>query len=198
MHDQKSQQGKFQCDICDRDVFLRVWERVMPEEGESCPIVVPRGLEGDPRHRGGDFPDREDVPCLGSAGREEEGRLQEMVDGELWRWQTYRMLAKRSCQGARNLAGMGEACRRRAKRLSAALFLLSGVRYWPVRQENGQMPRSWFGSLRELFLGEQAAACAYRAAAEECRDNCLRVLYLELAAEGDAHGREIRGLIEKA
>lgn len=196
MQGQKPQQEKFQCNICDRDVFLRVWERVMPEEGESCPIVVPRGMEGDARHRGGDFPEREDVPCLGSAGREEEGRLQEMIDEELRRWQIYRMLARRSCQGARSLAGMGENCRRRAKRLSAALFLLSGVRYWPVRQEGGQMPRSWFGTLRELFLGEQTAACAYRTAAEECRDACLQVLYLDLADESTAHANCVRALVE--
>lgn len=196
MQSQQPPQINMQSDAYDRDVFLRVWERVMPEEGESCPIVVQRSGREDQNHTGDDFPEREDVPCLGSAARSEEGRLQEFVSAELSRWQTYRMLARRSCQGARTLAAMAVNCRRRAKRLSAALFLISGVRFWPQEQTGNPALRSWYGSLRELFLAEQAAACAYRAAAEECRDACLRVLYLDLADECTAHAQGIRALVE--
>lgn len=196
MQSQQPPQGNTPSDAYDRDVFLRVWERVMPEEGESCPIVVQRSERENPNHTSDDFPEREDVPCLGSTARSEEGRLQEWISAELGRWQTYRTLSRRSCQGARTLAGLAANSRRRAKRLSAALFLISGVRFWPQEQMGTPALRSWYGSLRELFLAEQAAACAYRAAAEECRDACLQVLYLDLADESTAHANCIRTLVE--
>lgn len=196
MQSQQPPQNHMQTDAYDRDVFLRVWERVMPEEGASCPIAVQRSEREDQNHAGDDFPEREDVPCLGSAARSEEGRLQEWIGVELGRWQTYRTLSRRSCQGARTLAGMAVNCRRRAKRLSAALFLISGVRFWPQEQTGVPTLRSWYGTLRELFLAEQAAACAYRAAAEECRDACLQALYLDLADECGEHAGFIRTLVE--
>ena len=183
---------------CDRDMFLRVWDRVMPEEREACPIAVPRCDQMMPvvRDAGNDFPPREDVPCLGSAAAADQEQLREFVSRELQHWQEYRVLAQRSCQGSRMLAALAGNCRRRAKRLSAALFLISNVRYWPAEQVRANMPRSWFGALREQFLAEQNRGCAYRAAAEDCRDMCLRQLYLDLAQESTEHAGCIRSLIE--
>ena len=204
---------------CDRDVFLRVWDRVMPVERLDCPIVVERqegcvtvpavmqmpvpaareieahGVSGVDR-AGDDFPTKEDVPCLGSAGEADREKLQEMIGWELTAWRHYQNLTRRGGQGGRTLAALAEGCRRRAKRLSAALFLVSGVRFWPAGQTSVPAPRSYFAALREHFLAEQNRGQSYRAAAEESRDCCLRMLYLELAEECADHAGHIRTLLE--
>lgn len=194
---------------CDRDVFLRVWRRVMPEDTPDCPIsverqeetpmpaAVPNQTPSCPDSAGDDFPTADDVPCLGSGAGADLERLQEFIAQELIRWRAYQNLARRvSGQGGRTLASLAGGCRRRAKRLSAALFLISGVRHWPAEQAAVPAPRSYFGALREHFLSEQNRGCAYRAAAEDCRDACLRALYLDLADECAEHACRIRSLLE--
>lgn len=194
---------------CDRDVFLRVWRRVMPEDTPDCPISVERQEEmpmpaaappkASPAPEGArdDFPANDDVPCLGSGAAPDQDRMQEFIAQELIHWRAYQNLARRvSGQGGRTLAALAGGCRRRAKRLSAALFLISGVRHWPSEQAAVPAPRSYFGALREHFLAEQNRGCAYRAAAEDCRDACLRALYLDLADECAEHACRIRSLLE--
>lgn len=204
---------------CDRDLFLRVWDRVMPVERPDCPIVVERSEEmsrpavpavqpmpaemiAQPMpaadQAGDDFPTRDDVPCLGSAGEADRERLQEMIGQELAAWRSYQLLARRGGQGGRILAALAAGCRRRAKRLSAALFLISGVRFWPAEQVSVPVPRSYFTALREHFLAEQDRGQIYRAAAEESRDHCLQMLYLDLADECVEHAGRIRTLLENS
>ena len=184
---------------CDRDVFLRVWDRVMPAERPDCPITVEReeGCTVVPAMRSpsvpakqwetvrsgsgvdrtrDDFPARDDVPCLGSGGEADREKLQEMIGWELAAWRGYQHLSRRGGQGGSAVAGLAEGCRRRAKRLSAALFLISGVRFWPAEQTSVPAPRSYLAALREHFLSEQNRGQRYRAAAEESRDHCLQML----------------------
>lgn len=193
---------------CDRDIFLRVWNRVMPEERPDCPIsvdrpeqrpapaAVPEQKKCAADEAGDDFPTPDDVPCLGSGGAADQVRLREFTTQELIHWRSYQMLSRRSGPGGRMLSALAGGCRRRAKRLSAALFLISGVRFWPAEQCTAPAPRSYFGALREHFLAEQNRGCAYRAAAEDCRDMCLRALYLDLADECSEHACRIRSLLE--
>ena len=207
---------------CDRDLFLRVWDRVMPVERPDCPIAVDRTGEMNqpavpamqtlpapmpaPVERpmssadqsGDDFPTRDDVPCLGSGGEADRERLQEMIGQELTAWRNYQTLARRGGQGSRTLSAMAGNCRRRAKRLSTALFLISGARFWPAEQITVPPPRSYFGALREQFLMEQNRSGEYRAHAEESRDACLQALYLDLADECMEHAARIRMLLENA
>lgn len=229
---------------CDRDIFLRVWQRVMPQERPDCPISVEEGEramqtlspaaapragkaapapapacrntstpEPAPAARnngaltpmppatdaaGDDFPTPDDVPCLGSAAMADLERLQELMGQELVQWRAYQILARRvSGPGGRTLSALAGGSRRRAKRLSAALFLISGVRHW-AEPATVPAPRSYFGALREHFQAEQNRMCAYRAAAEDCRDMCLRALYLDLAEEGAQRAGSIRTLLENA
>lgn len=186
----------------DRDEFLRVWQRVMPQERENCPVTVERSeTPAAPKAQvrdesGDDFPTPEDVPCLGSGGEGERERLQRFITQELTCRHSYRRLAQRAGQGSGVLAAMSGGCHRRAKRLSAALFLISGIRFWPEKPTVGPIPRSYFGALREHFLSEQNRAAAYRAGAEECQDGCLRALYLDLADECMEYACRIRSLLE--
>ncbi len=186
----------------DRDIFLRVWQRVMPDVSPTCPILVDPPAQTLPvtptlDSCEDDFPSREDVPCLGCGAQSEGERLREFIARELACWKAYQYLSRRANgQSVRVLSSLAACCRQRAKRLSAALFLASGVRFFPAGQTTISLPRSYFGALREHFLAEQDRGCAYRAAADECMDLCLHALYLQLADECMEHAGRIRTLLE--
>ncbi|MEG2000922.1 MAG: rubrerythrin, partial [Evtepia sp.] len=116
---------------------------------------------------------------------------------ELRDWQFYRVLARHVGGGAgRIFSGISADEWRHAKRLSAAYFLISGIRYFP--EPTGAVPLgSYLGSLRDRFMGEQNGAAAYLSAAEGCRDACLRELFLAHAKEEQGHARLIRGIVEQ-
>ena len=197
---------------CDREVFARVWGRVAPGSGEGCPIEVlpptgapaplpaaqpaPPDSAGD--RPGCDEPEQGDVPCLGRAGADHAALLQEYICHELADWRTYQALARRATgTAARSLSSMAADERRHARRLSAAFFLISGVRFLPETQPISRPICGLMGSLRERFWEEQHGAAAYLASAEEAADPCLAALYRELAAEEGAHADLLRAMVER-
>ena len=99
-------------------------------------------------------------------------------------------------RSAVRLSALAAQERRHAKRLSAAYFLISGVYYHPAGQAAPRLERTFLGSLRARFLAEQREEAAYRAAAD-CRDPCLRELFLELAGEERGHSQTLRGILEE-
>ena len=135
---------------------------------------------------------------LGAGSAIYGGQLQEYIDHEAADWRTYLSLSRRSPGGcARVLAAMAAEERRHAKRLSAAYFLISGVRYFPSESSlptpRGALP----AALRQCFCAEQRGALAYLAAAEECSDPALRALYQELAWDEARHAQLLRELVEE-
>jgi len=192
---------------CDRDLFSRVWARVSPTPGEACPIeVLPAASVSSPLPSlpcsqdtpATDSPAPSDVPCLGSAGGEYTTFLQQAILHELDDWRTYQSLSARSSpSAARTLSAMAADERRHARRLCAAYFLLSGIRFSPhvppLRQHRGSL----WGTLRERFWEEQRGAALYAAAAEETADPCLSQLFRELSAEEAAHADLLRHLVEQ-
>lgn len=202
----------------DREVFERVWRRVMPADVYGSPVQL-IGEEPTPRlydsEGGGPDPDRPEPPrpahpiapqpapvcpaaaCLGPGSAAYGAQLQAFTAYEIASFRDYMALARR-CKGnaAHVLTGMANEERRHAKRLSAAYFLISGVRYWPGEPSApapaGPMP----ACLRQAFQSEQRAEAAYRSAAASTDDPCLHELYLELADDESAHAWLIRGLVE--
>lgn len=197
---------------CDREVFERVWRRVMPGDRADCPITlgqadppsaeVPETL---PAVSAVPLPARQAVeaeehrvPCLGAASAVYGAQLQQFIDGELSDWRAYQALARRAQgNGGKILSTLAADERRHAKRLSTAYFLISGVRYWPADRTSTPSPAPLTAALREHFMEEQRGAAAYQSAAAETVDPCLRELYLELAGEEDAHSWALRGLLEQ-
>ena len=193
---------------CDRDTFLRVWRRVKPEDTPDCPIrveempaapetpaVAPpvRAMDG----AGDDFPSPHDVPCLGSSSAMHAPALQEFIDDTLGAWRAYQVLARRAAGNAgRILSALAAEKRQAAKRLSTALFLITGLRYWPADQMSANVPTSYRGALREHFLAEQRQEGAFCAAAEDCQDLCLCALYIDLADACASHAARLRVLLE--
>jgi len=210
----------------DGEVFQRVWKRVMPEAGDSCPIEVkttvvggdlpcacacPQKEEpaegpalpvalGETRspHRGGDFPDVSEVQRLGPSSGVYGSMLQRQTMDALEAWQLYRHLARRSAgRGARVLSGLASEKHHAARRLAAAYFLISGVRFWPV--ERLAVPRipSYLGTIRQAYQSEQRREQAYLMSAVETSDEALQELYQDLAAQSGVHGCTLRTLLEQ-
>lgn len=195
----------------DRDLFSRVWRRVMPENLEGCPIelnaedgaafgMVPSPGASNipfPTAKNSEEPTPDGICCLGAASAVYGGQLQAFLALELEDWSYYQTLAGRAGPGAaRVIYGIAADERRHAKKLSAALFLISGVRCWPDHPPAFRIPE-YLGALRRRFGEEQKGAGVYRKAAEKTADLCLHELYLELADEEARHAQLIRAIIEQ-
>ena len=193
-------------------VIQRVWKRVMEGREEASPLVwkeepAPQGsLQGEEGEMGvlpAPMPQsRSDFPAgavfLGEGSLDMAPFLQVMIRHELEDVREYQALAKRTGgTQARVFQSMAQEEKTHAKRLSAAYFLISGVRYWP---DGGKAPAptSYLGALRQRFGEEQAGMAAYLAGAEATHDPCLRQIFLELAREEWEHACKIRGLVENA
>jgi ferritin len=184
-------------------VIQRVWKRVM-EGREEEPL--PNGsLQGEKEEMGvlpapmpqskSDFPTG--AVFLGEGSLDMAPLLQEFIRHELGDMRGYQALAKGTGgPQARVFQAMAQEEKTHAKRLFAAYFLISGVRYWP---EVGKVtpPTSYLGALRQRFGEEQAGMAAYLAGAEATSDPCLRQLFLDLAQEEWEHACKIRALVEQ-
>ena len=201
---------------CDREVFDRVWQRVM-RDGSRDPIQTDPPADQQARNgmlaqqemtvteqTGLALPRREemrpeqDVSCLGGGSAMYAPLLREMMDGETENYRTYQALARRAGNnGTRMLSTMAADKRRHAKRLSTAYFLITGEQYRSPNMMGGRPPMDLMNGLREQFIQEQRGAAAYQGAAQEASDPCLRQLFRELGQESMAHSRMIRNLLEQ-
>lgn len=257
---------------CDRELFDRVWKRVMPEQRPDCPITVdpplhspaPASMSGagtpaaepappcvpdnapdqpaepapappeepasvpadspapelpasaesgampaadepmpeppeSAAHTGDDFPRPDAVPCLGSGSAGHGSQLQEDILTALEGWQLYRHLARKvTGNPSRTLSALASEKHRQARRLAAAYFLISGLRYWPTDRLEVPRTNSWLGTLRRRFAAEQQMDSRWRAASLDTEDPCLADLYCELAEECAAHAGVLRTVLENA
>ncbi|WP_209341115.1 rubrerythrin [Flavonifractor sp. AGMB03687] len=187
---------------CDREVFARVWKRVMPDQREDCPFeVVEAAQQTLPAVVVPDPPaaeEEEGTVCLGPASAVHGPQLQQYIDQELAAHRCCQMLARRvPGNGGRMLATLAAEQRRRAKRLSTAYFLISGVRYWPADRSGSPVNGPVTALLREQFQAKQGYAACYRAAAAGTADPCLEALFHESADEAEAHAWVIRNVLEQ-
>lgn len=160
---------------------------------------VPSGLgAASSPHRGADFPDLTDVARLGPSSGAYGPLLQQQVTDALQAWQLYRCLARRSNgRSGRMLSAAASEKHHAARRLAAAYFLISGVRFWPVgRLSTPQIP-SYLGTIRRGYQAEQQREQAYLMSAAETSDEALQELYQDLAAQSAAHGELMRTLLEQ-
>lgn len=207
---------------CDREVFERIWRRVMPTDRPDCPFTlygeeapmpapepmpvpepIPAPAPEEPSApccggREQALSPEEDVPCLGAASAVYGPLLQEFITHERNDEQTYRLLARRVGGGAgRTLSAIANHEGRHARRLGAAYFLISGVRFQPEGAVCLPPESTYLAALRGRFLAEQRGAALYRTAGARTDDPCLKELFTELAEDEAAHARLIRGLLEQ-
>lgn len=204
-----------------QEVFRRVWNRVMAGHPEqNCPLEITGDLPCDcleqlAKHqnqgqgqnqapqqtapadaRGSDLSmDNMELP----PSDETTARLRQQVLEALEGWQLYRHLARRTRSAAsRTLAALAADQHKQARRLSAAYFLLTGLRYWPVEMLTTPPIPSFWGTLRQRHQAEQQSELSYRMSADEVSDPSLLELYQQLAEGCRGHCRQLRTLMEQS
>ena len=170
----------------------QVWEAPLPSSMPNSAPSSPSTAHVTPQGR-----ELHDVPCLGSASAGYTPTLQEMIDDEIHDHRLYQILSRRVPAGASStLASMSADELRHARRLSAAHFLISGVRYWPAKTA-APVVGAWPAALRNAFAGEQQGAAAYLAAAGSTTDPALQALWEELAGDEAGHAQRLREILER-
>ena len=189
-----------------QEVFRRVWARVMGSEQEFSPDQSDRqeSLEGDlPCGHLAELSLSTSPAVPPAAASEPECRdprqLRRQVLEALEGWQCYRHLARRSQGGTAGiLAAVASDQQRLARRLAAAYFLLTGVRYWPVSVLTAPAYSSRFAALRQRYQAEQAAHRAFLSAAQDSDHPDLSQLYRQLAAHCLNHCDQLRAVLERS
>lgn len=169
---------------CDREVFARVWSRVSPEGNGLVEPTPPVAAEPEPA-----VEPEADSP----AGRQ----LQRLTLTCLEEAATYRELLRRSRRARGELTQLAGQKLRQAKRLSAAYFLMTGVRYWPRETVRPELVQSFFSTLRQRFLAEGRMAAELEDLSREAGDPGLEALYRALAGESRELELMIRLIVEK-
>ena len=151
--------------------------------------------EKDGAHRGNDLPQLWEEP---QPMDDRTTRLRRHVMDAPEGWQFYRHLARRARgTDARTLNGMAAEQHKEARKLSAAYFLLTGLRYWPSELLGVPAIPSYWGALRSRHQAEQRQESAYRLAADDWRDPDLLALYGELAEGCQRRSHQLRALLEE-
>ena len=171
---------------------------VPPVEEQPAP-VPPAEPEALPA---ADGPHRDsDLPRLWEEPQETSDRtacLRRQVMEALEGWQFYRHLAKRARgNDARPLNSMAGELHRNARKLSAAYFLLTGLRYWPSELLSAPAIPSYWGALRTRHQTEQRQETAFRTAADSWNDPNLLELYQALVEGCQTRCRQLRSLLEQ-
>lgn len=181
----------------DAELFSRVWQRVMPEGGPLLlseeTDLTPSQPESQPPAAA--LPPTETLP-LTTASPETLSFLRERIEVELKNASSTRHLHNR-WGGPGVLCDLSARCHKRARRLAAALLLLSGVWYLPESQSS---PRRWpdvRSSLRGLFHTFQRDSVLYAAVAEHTQDTLLAELLLELSGESIVMRDTVRRILER-
>ena len=167
-----------------------------PEPSPSAVAAMSESLpEADGPSRGNDMPRPWEEP---QQSDDRTARLRRQVMEALEGWQFYRYLARRARAGdARVLNGMAGELHRQARKLSAAYFLLTGLRYWPSELLSAPAIPSYWGALRARHQAEQRQETAFRMSADDWDDPDMRELYGELIEAGQQRSRQLRTLLEQ-
>ncbi len=176
-------------------------EEQPPEEqppAEEAPAPQPPSQGLPPREGnswGGDLPPLWEEP---QGGDDRAARLRRHVMDALEGWQFYRHLARRARgTDARALNALAGELHKHARKLSAAYFLLTGLRYWPTEVLGAPAIPSYWGALRQRHQAEQRQETAFRLAADDWEDPDMLELYGELADACQQRCRRLRTLLEQ-
>ena len=168
-----------------------------PAQEEPCGACGGRsGLpEEDGSHRGNDLPRLWEEP---QPAADRTARLRRHIMDALEGWQFYRHLARRARgTDARTLNGMAAEQHKEARKLSAAYFLLTGLRYWPSELLGTPAIPSYWGALRTRHQAEQRQENAYRLASDGWEDPDLLALYTALVEGCQRRCGQLRSLLEQ-
>jgi len=160
-----------------------------PQEVEPSPLPQPEAPCRD-----GDLPQPWEEPPADDRTARLRSQVMEALEG----WQLYRHLARRARGAeARVLNTLAGELHRCARKLSAAYFLVTGLRYWPSELLSAPAIPSYWGALRRRHQLEQQQETAYRMAADDWDAPDMLELYGELAEGCQRRCRQLRALLEQ-
>ena len=166
-----------------------------PAEAAASETLSEALPEADGPHRDSDLPQLWEEP---RESTDRTVRLRCQVMEALEGWQFYRHLARKARAGdARVLNSMAGEMHRQARKLSAAYFLLTGLRYWPSELLSAPAIPSYWGALRARHQAEQRQETAFRMSADDWDDPDIQELYGALVESGQRRSRQLRALLEQ-
>ena len=184
-----------------QEVFERVWARVM---GSATPQTA-----AQPQPEPVSQPAPEAQPVMAAAPQRPHPApprpqpqpktccLRQQVLSSLEQWQLARLLSRRAGKQSRQMSNVAAQLHQQAKQLSAAYFLQSGVRYWPVAQLTAPRITTYVVGLRHLYQRNQALTQEFQTCRAKAGSPDLMQLYGQLAQEGVKRAALLRQLLEQ-
>lgn len=183
----------------------RVWHRVDPTltpypeaRAAMAADTADDGLTAAEREAELSLPGAQADPCcMGSAATESLEVLQGFLREELADRRTYLFLARRAptAEARGVFRTLAEEEGRHARKLAAALYLITGERYCPAICYPPLRYAGYCAALRERYHEEVCGGFNYRRASQETLDPCLQQLLLAFSQDEYRHANAMLCLL---
>lgn len=185
----------------------RVWQRVdptlnpYPDVRATAAMAADTpgdGLSAAERNAGLTLPGAQADPCcMGTAALESLEVLQGFIREELADRRTYLFLARRAptAEARQVFRAIASDEGRHARRLLAAVYLITGERYCPAICYPPLRCDGYCAALRERYHEEVCGGFNYRRASQETLDPCLQQLLLAFSQDEYRHANAMLCLL---
>ena len=185
----------------------RVWQRVDPTLDPYPDVRAAAAMAADTPGDGLSAAERNaeltlpgaqaDPCCMGTAALESLEVLQGFIREELADRRTYLFLARRAptAEARQVFRAIASDEGRHARRLLAAVYLITGERYCPAICYPPLRCDGYCAALRERYHEEVCGGFNYRRASQETLDPCLQQLLLEFSQDEYRHANAMLCLL---
>lgn len=185
----------------------RVWQRVDPTLNPYPDVRATAAMAADTPGDGLSAAERNaelslpgaqaDPCCMGTAALESLEVLQGFIREELADRRTYLFLARRAptAEARQMFRAIASDEGRHARRLLAAVYLITGERYCPAICYPPLRCDGYCAALRERYHEEVCGGFNYRRASQETLDPCLQQLLLAFSQDEYRHANAMLGLL---
>lgn len=185
----------------------RVWQRVDPTLNPYPDVRATAAMAADTPGDGLSAAERNaeltlpgaqaDPCCMGTAALESLEVLQGFIREELADRRTYLFLARRAptAEARQMFRAIASDEGRHARRLLAAVYLITGERYCPAICYPPLRCDSYCAALRERYHEEVCGGFNYRRASQETLDPCLQQLLLAFSQDEYRHANAMLCLL---
>ena len=185
----------------------RVWQRVDPTLNPYPDVRATAAMAADTPGDGLSAAERNaeltlpgaqaDPCCMGTAALESLEVLQGFIREELADRRTYLFLARRAptAEVRQMFRAIASDEGRHARRLLAAVYLITGERYCPAICYPPLRCDGYCAALRERYHEEVCGGFNYRRASQETLDPCLQQLLLAFSQDEYRHANAMLGLL---
>lgn len=185
----------------------RVWQRVDPTLNPYPDVRATAAMAADTPGDGLSAAERNaeltlpgaqaDPCCMGTAALESLEVLQDFIREELADRRTYLFLARRAptAEARQMFRAIASDEGRHARRLLAAVYLITGERYCPAICYPPLRCDGYCAALRERYHEEVCGGFNYRRASQETLDPCLQQLLLAFSQDEYRHANAMLCLL---